>query len=97
MPWVEEPHRRFPKRVTRPTVLGAVIQLGSCFVLLNTQHTAVLKLAHEYYLQAAPRPLSVNKGLMHRLDCAVINYGLPWIEKLWNSEFQIVRGVFQEG
>ena len=97
MAWAEELHRRFPKRVAKPAVLGAVIQLGSCFDLLDTRHTAVLKLAHENYLQAAPRPLPVNKGLMHRLDCAVINYGLPWIEKLWNSEFQTVRGVFQEG
>jgi len=57
----------------------------------------MLKRAHENYLQAALRPLPVNKGLMHRLDCAVINYSLPWIEQLWNFQFQTVRGVFQEG
>jgi hypothetical protein len=97
MAWAEELHRRFPKRVTKPAVLGAVIQLGSCFDLLDTQHTSMLKRAHENYLQAALRPLPVNKGLMHRLDCAVINYSLPWIEQLWNFQFQTVRGVFQEG
>ena len=31
--WAEELHRRFPKRVRKPAVLVAVIQLGSCFDL----------------------------------------------------------------
>lgn len=34
---------------------------------------------------------------MHRQDWVVINYGQPWVEKLWNSEFQTVRGDSQEG
>lgn len=97
MAWAEELHRRFPKQVTKPAVLGAVIQLGSCFDLLDTQHTMMLKACHEDYLQTAPRPLPVNKGFMHRLDCASINYALPWIEQIWNHRFQTVRGVFQEG
>lgn len=95
--WAEELHRRFPKRVTKPAVLGAVIQLGSCFDLLDTRHTDLLKLAHADYLRTAPRPMPVNRGLVHRLDCAVINYALPRFEKAWNYKFQTVRGVFQEG
>jgi hypothetical protein len=30
MAWAEELHGRYPKRVTKPAVLGAVIQLGTC-------------------------------------------------------------------
>ena len=97
MAWAEELHRRFPKRVTKPAVLGAVIQLGTCFDLLDTRHTAMLKVAHEDYLRGAPHPLPVNQRLMHHLDCAVINYALPWLKNVFGAEFQTVRGVFQEG
>lgn len=97
MAWAEELHRRFPRRVTKPAVLGALIQLGTCFDLLDTQHTAMLKTAHEDYLRGAPNPLPSNQGLMHRLDCAVLNYALPWLKDLFGAEFQTVRGVFQEG
>jgi hypothetical protein len=95
--WAEELHRRFPKRVRKPAVLGAIIQLGTCFDLLDTQHTALLKAAYDDYALRAPDSMPENRGLLHRLDCAVINYALPRIEEAFSWSIQTVRGVFQEG
>ncbi len=57
----------------------------------------MLQAAHRNYVQVAPKPLPENDRLMHRLDCAAINYGLPWLTGLFGIEFQTVRSVFQEG
>ena len=57
----------------------------------------MLKAAHSNYVHAVPDKLPLNKGLLHHRDCAVINYGLPWLTKLFGIEFQTVRGMFQEG
>ena len=51
---------------------------------------------HESYMQNAPNPLPENRGIFHRLDCAVFNYGLPAIEQVYATQFHSVRGVFQE-
>lgn len=32
-----------------------------------------------------------------KLDCAVLNWAIPMIEKALKIQFQTVRGVFQEG
>jgi hypothetical protein len=93
--WANELKRR--KRIKKPSVLGAVIQLGNCFDLLDTRCTAMLQAAHRNYVCVAPKPFPANEKFMHRLDCDVINYGLPWLTKLFGIEFQTVRGVFQEG
>ena len=95
--WANELHRRNPKHVKKPSVLGAVIQLGNCFDLLDTRCTEMLKAAHRNYACVASKPLPRNDRFMHRLDCATINYGLPWLTQLFGIEFQTVRGVFQEG
>jgi hypothetical protein len=48
-------------------------------------------------MQNAPDPLPLNRGVFHRLDCAVFNYGLPTIEQVYATKFHSIRGVFQEG
>ena len=43
-------------------------------------------------------PGSVERDLVRRkLDCAMLNWAIPVIEKELGVQFQTVRGVFQEG
>jgi hypothetical protein len=85
-------------------VVGAIIQLGRCFDLLDVKFTRLLLPTYERESREAAnsgRPLPANKGpdrdLGGRyLDCHVINacLQLPEGQEL---EFQTVRGAFWEG
>jgi hypothetical protein len=85
-------------------VVGAIIQLGRCFDLLDVQFTRLLLPTYESQQREAVssgKPLPSNRGpdqdLGGRyLDCHVINRCL----QLWEGdelEFQTVRGAFWEG
>ena len=95
--WAIEQKRRHPKRLKKPAVIGAVIQLGNCFDLLDTRSTAVLASTYELYQSQQPSLLPSNKGPLHRLDCDMLNFVIPMMEKFDGSPIQTVRGVFQEG
>ncbi len=83
-------------------VIGAVIQLGACFDLLDEQITALLRESFDRFrasFQEARQPLPQNRGKekkMRDLDCAVIN---DCLENLADSgiKFDTVRGAFLEG
>ena len=95
--WAVEQQKRNPKRIKKPAVIGAVIHLGNCFDLLDTRNTAKLEEVYEGYLVSAPAPLPQNQSVLHYLDCAVLNFGIPALEAAFDVKFQSVRGVFQEG
>lgn len=86
----------------RAAVIGAVIQLGTCFDLLDEKVTNLLatgydELAASY--DAAGKALPANKGKdqkLRELDCAVINYCV-FCASLRNIPFDTVRGAFLEG
>lgn len=86
----------------RAAVVGAVIQLGTCFDLLDEKTTALLarsypKIAQAY--AAAGKALPVNKGQdkkLRELDCAVINDCVRRMG-LRRYPFDTVRGGFLEG
>ena len=91
-------------KVKTPAVIGAMIQLGECFDLLDTKFTTELS---EFYgiwkaqETATGRALPVNDGKtpdkkLRRLDCAVINHFLMLAAK--NAvTYDSVRGCFTEG
>jgi len=90
---------RFRKKAA---VIGALIQIGACFDLLDESTTSLLAASYprfvEYFTDAG-QPLPVNKGQhqkLRELDCAVINQCL---ERLTNRgfAFDTVRGAFLEG
>ena len=90
-------------RVTTPAYVGALIQLGNCFDLMDTRFTADLSEAFPPWrdgLIAAKRTLPVNGGggdnLLRRLDCAFLNWYLERIEKAGQT-YQSVRCGFVEG
>ena len=95
--WAVEQKKRDPKRIKKPAVIGAVIQLGNCFDLLDTRYTEVLNSTYDLYLSQQPTMLPSNKGPLHRLDCDMLNFVIPVVEKIDGQPIQTVRGVFQEG
>jgi hypothetical protein len=92
-------------RIMRPTVVGALIQLGECFDLMDTRFTEELATAHELLVKLrADRdiPLPQNAGKapdqkLRRLDCAVMNFYLTWLEENTQVTYDTVRCGFVEG
>lgn len=92
---------RFP---SNPAVVGAIIQLGNCFDLMDTRFTEELGEAASSYVDLFKSkqalqdiPKNVGKGLAARkFDCAVINTYLEGLEQLGIS-YDTVRCGFVEG
>ncbi len=90
--------------VKTPALVGAVIQLGHCFDLLDTAFTEDLAGAYttwEAHLRAYNLPLPVNAGpapayKLRRRDCGLLNW---YLERLDTAGFRSdrVRGGFVEG
>lgn len=104
--WAKEQQVR--KKIKEPAVLGAFINLGHCFDLLDVRYTRVLGEAYpefENVLKATGKILPRNSpqfegdadNLSRRRDCAVINWTLDRYNEAAMSPVDTVRGVFQEG
>jgi hypothetical protein len=95
--WAEE-------HTTAPAVLGAVIQLGRCFDLMDTKCTSELGTAYELYLKVVRDEgvrLLKNEGetpdkRLRYLDCAVLNWYLSHLEQS-GVVHDTVRAAFLEG
>jgi hypothetical protein len=85
-----------------PGVVGAVIQLGRCFDLLNEAITQLLAQTYQVLAQVfadkkAPLPQNRGPGLKVReLDCLVMNDCLRRL-LVKGVEYDTVRGAFLEG
>lgn len=65
------------KSQTKPAVVGAVIRLGSCFDLLDSENVATLREYHDKMIadmEANGIEPPSNVRSHRRLDCAVFNY-----------------------
>ncbi len=98
--WGEEQIRR-RKHSDTAAVVGARIQLGRCFDLLDTRYTRDLSSAYPVWLAAHAEkgvPVPENRGKLKYLDCAVINWYLDGLEDMGTEhEFDTVRCSFREG
>jgi hypothetical protein len=91
-------------KVTEPAVVGAVVQLGHCFDLLDTAYTEDLASAFRKYRSfeaQAGWTLPRNAGStpdknLRRLDCWVLNHYLDELDAD-GVAFDTVRCGFQEG
>lgn len=92
------------KKLDSPAVIGALIQLGNCFDLLDTRFTQDLAQAYELFrkrAEALSLTLPKNSGKtpdkeLRRLDCAVLNLYLA--DSAANGKhYDTVRGGFIEG
>jgi hypothetical protein len=112
--WEHGPQRAYDwakrsKKVRRPAVIGALINLGVCFDLLDTSHTDLLAALFPLYRKTCedtdtPLPVNLPAGqgdsgdlLLRHLDCAVINWGLDFMEKEEKQHYHTVRCLFSEG
>lgn len=91
-------------RITEPAVVGALVQLGNCFDLMDTAFTRELAQAYREYRSIVARngtTLPRNAGStpdkkLRRLDCSILNYYLTWLQDR-GAPFDTVRCGFAEG
>jgi hypothetical protein len=92
-------------RINAPTVVGALIQLGQCFDLMDTRYTRLVSKFFPVWklqMETARAPLPRNEGkapdnLLRRLDCAVLNWLFDFLKTETGEEFDTVRCAFAEG
>lgn len=100
--------KRPNSKIKEPFVLGAIIDLGNCFDLLDQYGLDFLGNAYqemELYLKIVKQPLPRNQGFgsdnfdfkKRELDCAVIRYAHKTAEKEYGLKFDSVRAAFWEG
>src|SRR5439155_15974572 len=106
--WAVDEKQRDPHKIQTPAVLGAYINLGQCFDLLDTANTRLLQEMYPYFrrfIVEGGKPMPENKpapgrndpdNVLRFLDCAVIKYTLDKLAGK-GSVYQTVRGVFVEG
>jgi hypothetical protein len=91
-------------KVEAPAVVGALLQLGRCFDLLDTRFTGELRRAFEWFRDVETsqgKELPVNQGatpdrLLRKRDCAVINFYLKLLGER-GEHYDSVRCSFAEG
>lgn len=103
----ENPPHNKKQKIKNPSVLGAVIDLGLCLDLIDSENLELLNIGYESLKMSEQKhgisipenlPLKENGDLLIRyLDCAVIE-SIHQFNKDENlREFDSVRGVFFEG
>jgi hypothetical protein len=95
--FAKEVKKREPEKISEPAVLGAVLDLGNCLDLLDTENLDLLQEAYkelkEIFDTAEMRlPPNANDLLRRPLDCLVIEHLLKK-----HKDFDSVRGLFPEG
>ena len=103
--WAMELSNKPNSHITKPAVVGVILDLGNCLDLLDYRNLVFLKDGYEL-LQAtsidSESGIPVNKGktsdlLQRDLDCAVIETLHNSLRKEMLPAFDSVRGVFWEG
>jgi hypothetical protein len=92
-------------KVQTPAVVGALIQLGRCFDLMDTRFTHDLEQAYqrwEVLTRAHGMRLPENTGgppdhKLRRRDCAVLNWYFNTVEDRQGVSYDTVRCGFTEG
>jgi len=95
-------------KIEEPAVVGAILNLGNCFDLLDIRYTTVLSQAWNRFVKTKelakqniptntnPKGIPRDRLLRYR-DCAVINWTISQLEtQSVDQVFDAVRGVFQE-
>ncbi|MCC5846394.1 MAG: hypothetical protein JJU05_19260 [Verrucomicrobia bacterium] len=95
-------------QIQNACVVGALIHLGNCYDLLDTQYTEVLEFMWPRFEEALKKkghPLPENKPgfvgdkdhVKRIRDCAYLNWVIESTERAENTQFDTVRGLFPEG
>lgn len=97
--WAEEKAKKGTLNIKKPAVVGAIIDLGNCLNLVDSESLSLVKEAFQI-LQASTESLPRNKGQdgkMRALDCAVIETLHQFREDTGKTPFDTVRSFFLEG
>ncbi|HEY3323253.1 MAG TPA: hypothetical protein VGP72_22555 [Planctomycetota bacterium] len=99
--------RKIPPRIEEPFVIGAIIDLGHCLNLLETENLRALQDGYEELVglcREAGKPIPENKPLrggsdllLRHLDCAVLETVHRLVEEAGRPAYDSVRGVFWGG
>ncbi len=92
-------------KVKAPAIVGAILQLGRCFDLMDSRFTDELPYAfeglqklHEVQGTVVPENAGATPDkLLRRRDCAVMNFYLDWMEANRGKVHDTVRCGFVEG
>lgn len=101
--WAEAEAGRAASKINSPAVLGAVVDLGNCLNLADTEALTLVKSAHQTYLEACVATgvhPAENHGAdlqIRRLDCAVIETLHHLRQEEGEEPFDTARGFFLEG
>ncbi|GBR72726.1 hypothetical protein NO1_0222 [Candidatus Termititenax aidoneus] len=102
--WEANPQRAWEwakEHKKNPAVIGAIISLGNCLNLLESDSLIKLQIAYKTYQEITKKQgLRPTKNFQNRnyLDCAVINTVCNDYTKLLEEKpYDTVRGVFWEG
>ena len=106
--WAMQQSKRKGTKIKEPAVVGAIIQLGNCFDLLDVKFTQMLSESAETMIQGLIEqgltlPTNQSAGLhdydwlRRERDCFVLNNVIPDMEHDERITYHSVRGVFQEG
>jgi hypothetical protein len=107
--WAIEQAQLSRKKISRPAVIGAIIDLGICLDLLDTANTRLLRKWFATFRtfmrqnglmlpqnRSAPGSRPADKVLRFR-DCAVIDFTTGIVAERERISFQTIRGIFLEG
>ncbi|WP_321438118.1 hypothetical protein [uncultured Bacteroides sp.] len=99
--------KRRSGEIKEPAILGAILDLGHCMDLTDTEYLEELKDAYEALhesnkIAGIPMPQNSTIGkstdkLIRKLDCAVIEYAHLITSELDIQQYDSVKGVFWEG
>ena len=105
--FLKENPERAKNPIINPSVIGAIIDLGYCFDLIDYNMLGLLKSGYEIFnsvWENTGRKLPMNKTaghssdlLMRELDCAVIESIHDFRKRKSLVPFDSVKGVFWEG
>lgn len=90
------------RRIRKPAVVGAAIDLGLCLDLTTAAGIAQLKIAYDELLSISEKakfelPQNHSDGLRRNLDCAVIEMFHRIRRDAGEAPVDTVRGIFIEG
>src|SRR5205807_463105 len=88
--------RRF-KKYPNPAVVGAMIRLGNCFDLLDSENVEVLKRAKEGMITMMDREaleIPQNERIYKNLDCTVFNYFYKKVEDEGEPKIDSARAAY---
>ena len=111
--WEQDPMRAFhyatdvaearqynKRKIKTPFVLGAIIELGNCLNLVESESLAILDAAYKGMNKLATESgieLPKNNGPKRQLDCAVLKYVHESRKVSGEPAYDTVRSPFDEG